>query len=60
MYSHEDVPYWVKESRTFEILMKYASIAVVKAKMLHLFLGYPKTKISSMPFMTDWNIQKPF
>lgn len=60
MYSHEDVPCWVKESRTSEILMKYASMGVVKAKVLLLFLGYPKTKISSVPFMTDWNIQEPF
>lgn len=42
------------------MLRKYASVAIVKAKLPRLFLGYPKPKLSSTPFMTHWNIQEPF
>lgn len=32
----------------------------MKAKLLRSFLGHPKTKTSSVPFVADWNIQEPF
>lgn len=35
-------------------------MVVVKAKLLRLFLAHPKTKMSSVPFVADWNIQEPF
>lgn len=45
---------------TPEILREYARMAVVKAKLLGLFLGHPKTKISGMPFVADWDIWEPY
>lgn len=35
-------------------------MVVVEAKLLHSFLVHPKTKMSSVPFVADWNIQEPF
>jgi len=57
--SHKDVPCWVGESTTSEMLPKCASVAAVKAKPLGLLLGCPKTTVST-PFLTDRNIQEPF